>query len=178
MRKALSRKFFNRDTMLLAQELLGKVLVRKLADGNVISGMITEVEAYDGFDDRASHASRGETPRNAVMFGHPGFWYVYFTYGMHWMLNVVTREKGYPAAILIRAAIVDGMPYSKTNGPAKLTKFFGIDKRFNALSAARKSDLWIEDRGAVPEKIRKGKRIGVEYAGPWKDAPRRFFIAV
>jgi len=121
--------------------------------------MITEVEVYDGFKDRASHASRGKTARNYLMFGAPGHWYVYFTYGVHWMLNIVTREKGYPAAVLIRGACpirdrslqATAAPGARIsngiNGPARLTKALEIGRVMNGLSATKKSGLWIEDRG-------------------------------
>ena len=133
--------------------------------------MITEVESYVGFCDRASHASRGMTPRNRVMFGPPGHWYVYFTYGMHWMLNIVTEREGYPAAILIRG--VQGI-----SGPGRVTKFFKVDGRWNEKPAARSSGLWIEDRGLriPPRRIRRAKRIGVDYAGAWRDKLWRFFL--
>ena len=133
--------------------------------------MITEVEAYIGFCDRASHASRGMTPRNRVMFGPPGVWYVYFTYGMHWMLNIVTERRGYPAAILIRG--VEGV-----SGPGRVTKFFNIDRRISGTPASRKTGLWIEERGVrvPPRAIRRLKRIGVGYAGAWKHKLWRFSL--
>lgn len=154
----------------MAQDLLGKFIVRRFRGKN-ISLMITEVEAYDGFDDKASHASRGQTERNQIMFGEPGYWYVYFTYGMHWMLNIVTGAKNYPAAILIRAA-------DKVAGPARLTKFLHIDKKLNNQIASRKSGLWIEERGVVvlKSKIKKAPRIGVAYAGEWAKKPYRFYV--
>ncbi|PIY95650.1 3-methyladenine DNA glycosylase, partial [Candidatus Jorgensenbacteria bacterium CG_4_10_14_0_8_um_filter_39_13] len=93
MRKILSQSFFNRPALTVAKELMGKYLVRRYR-GKLVSAMITEVEAYDGFKDKASHAFRGMTDRNKIMFGPAGFWYVYFTYGMHWMLNIVTGKKG------------------------------------------------------------------------------------
>ena len=132
---------------------------------------ITEVEAYVGFSDRASHASRGMTPRNRVMFGPPGVWYVYFTYGMHWMANIVTGRKGYPAAILIRG--VKGI-----SGPARVTKHFGIDKRFNNKRAMPANGLWIEDRGVrIPSRqVKRSPRIGVNYAGPWSKKLWRFYL--
>ena len=99
--KVLNKNFFNRPTLIVAKDLLGKYLIRRL-NGKIKRFMITEVEAYDGFKDKASHASRGKTVRNAPMFGEAGVWYVYFTYGMHYMLNIVTGKKDYPAAILIR----------------------------------------------------------------------------
>ncbi len=167
----LTKKFFNRPTVLIAKGLLGKFLVRRY-QSSTVARMIADVEAYDGFNDRASHASRGKTQRNFPMFGEPGRWYVYCTYGMHWMLNIVTREKGYPAAVLIRG--IEGI-----HGPARLTKFLKIDKNLNNLPAGRKSRLWIEDRKVKipPQKIKKGPRIGIRYAGPyWAKRHWRFFI--
>ncbi|KKU93976.1 MAG: hypothetical protein UY26_C0003G0126 [Candidatus Jorgensenbacteria bacterium GW2011_GWA1_48_13] len=179
MSRILSDRFFARPTVLVAKSLLGKYLCRRYR-GKIIRAMITEVEAYDGFRDKASHASRGLTPRTKVMFGPAGYWYVYFTYGMHWMLNIVTGRRGYPAAILIRG--VEGV-----NGPARVTKFFKIDRNFNGKPASRKTGLWIaapEGRaslrkkfGAGGFKIKKSKRIGVDYAGPiWSKKHYRFFI--
>ncbi len=101
MRKILKESFFNRDTKIVAKELLGKFLIRKIADKEIAT-IITETEAYDGPYDLASHAFKGRTLRTEVMFGNPGKLYVYLCYGMHFMLNVVTREQGYPAAVLIR----------------------------------------------------------------------------
>ena len=171
MLKILDQKFFNRSTILIAKNLLGKFLVRRV-DGKTVARMITEVEAYDGFHDRGSHASRGRTRRNAPMFGPAGYWYVYFTYGMHWMLNIVTREEGYPAAVLIRG--IEGV-----SGPARLTKFLKIDKNLNNFPAVRKTGLWIEDRGIKisPRSIRSGPRVGINYAGEyWKRRKCRFWI--
>ena len=172
MKKTLNQEFFNRPTSQVAEDLLGKYLVRRRLSGEVIDTMITEVEVYDGFKDKGSHASRGKTPRNLPMFGRAGQWYIYFTYGRHWMLNLVTREKDYPAAILIRGVL-------GTNGPARLTKKLQIDKKLNGLPATRKSGLWIEDRGVkIPKsKIKKTERIGIAYAGPyWSRKKWRFLI--
>ncbi len=139
--------------------------------------MITEVEAYDGPRDKASHASRGRTKRNAAMFGPAGHWYIYFTYGMHWMLNIVTGATGYPAAVLIRG--VDGV-----NGPARVTKFFGIAtsvaKRMNGKPANRRTGLWIENRGVRVDarNIRRLPRVGVGYAGRvWASKKLRFLLS-
>lgn len=165
--KLLTQGFFEQSTLLAAEQLLGKFLVR---DGKPF--MITEVEAYDGFEDKASHASRGETPRNKVMFNDAGVWYVYFVYGMHHLLNIVTSVKGYPAAVLIRG--VEGI-----SGPARLTKVLGIDWQMNEQKAVPKSGLWIEDRGIIIAKshIEKTPRIGVAYAGEeWAGKPWRFVL--
>src|SRR3989344_1839636 len=101
MRRVLGPRFFNRPTLIVARELIGKFLVRKV-DGKSVALMIAETEGYDGFKDLASHARRGKTARNTPMYGKPGTIYVYFAYGMYWMLNLVCGEQEYPAAVLIR----------------------------------------------------------------------------
>ncbi len=163
-------RFFARPALTVARDLLGKYLVRRV-DGEVIAAVITETEAYVGPHDLASHGSKGHTERTSVMFGPAGHWYVYFIYGIHWMLNAVTDEPGHPAAVLIRGA-------GQWDGPAKLTKALSIDKHFNTLPIARKSELWIEDRGLVipRRKIHRTPRIGVDYAGAWAAKPYRFVV--
>jgi len=170
LKHILSQQFFNRPTLHIAQDLLGKFLVCKNRNSS-ISGMITEVEAYVGSEDKASHASKGATPRTKVMFGKPGYWYVYLVYGMHHCLNIVTEEKDYPAAILIRG--VEGI-----SGPGRVTKHFKINIHFNNTAASKKTGLWIEDRGLVlkPNHMKRNKRIGVDYAGKWKNKLWRFSI--
>lgn len=178
MRKILAQKFFDRPTLKVAEDLLGKYLVRKYR-GKEIAAMITEVEAYDGPHDRASHASHGKTERTKIMFGPAGHWYVYFTYGMHWLVNIVTGPEEYPAAVLIRAVQSYDVGHRKIEGPARTTKFFKIDKQFNGKAASRKAGLWIEDRGVKIKRsqIEKGPRIGVNYAGPvWAKKPFRFLF--
>ena len=192
----LKKKFFNRPTLTVAEELLGCFLCRRIGK-KIVRLEITEVEAYDGPEDRASHGVRcrsGEwearqTPRNTPMFGEGGVWYVYFTYGMHWMLNITTGPVGYPAAILIRGACegltsTDGGLTSTTRmtGPARLTKFLNVDKRFNNKKAGIKTGLWIacppgRRKGEKPLKnvIQRTPRVGVAYAGPvWGSKPYRF----
>jgi len=167
----LAVSFFNRPTVAVARDLLGTYLVRRY-HGRESAAMITEVEAYDGFRDRGSHALRGKTARNAPMFGPPGHWYVYFTYGMHWMLNVVTRERGYPAAVLLRGVV-------GAAGPARLTKKLHVDKKLNGLSATKKNGLWFEDRGVRVSKgsITFGPRVGIGYAGLyWSRRKWRFWV--
>ena len=177
--KVLTQKFFNQPTLKVAKNLLGKFLVCQYRRKEIIlmtphlqaseGLMITEVEAYDGPNDKASHASRGKTKRNKIMFGPPGYWYIYFTYGMHWMLNIVTGPENYPAAVLIRGT-------KQIKGPARITKHLKINKRFNGLLANKKTGLWIEDREVKikSDQIISGKRIGVEYAGKWAGKPYRF----
>ena len=169
--KILASAFFNRPTLEVAQSLLGKYLLRRL-DGKTQALRLTEVEAYDGFEDKASHAHRGKTARNQVMFGPAGTWYVYLVYGMHWMLNIVTGPKNYPSAVLIRG--VEGV-----SGPGRLTKFLGIERTFNGKKASRSSELWMEDRGekVLHFHILTTPRIGVEYAGPiWSQKPYWFVL--
>ncbi len=168
MRRVLQRPFFDRPTLVVAEELIGKFLVRE-RDGVVTPYMLTEVEAYDGPKDKASHAFRGRTPRNAVMFGPAGVLYVYFCYGMHHMLNVTTGPEEYPAAVLIRG--VQGVV-----GRGRLTKALGITRELDRLPATKANALWFEDRGVMPSRaIRRTGRIGVAYAGPlWSKRRYRF----
>jgi DNA-3-methyladenine glycosylase len=170
MKKVLGPEFFDRSTLVVAKDLLGKYLVRKI-NGKEIALLITETEAYHGFNDLASHASRGPTPRNMPMFEGPGTIYIFFTYGMHWMLNFVCGPKDFPAAILIRGA-------GDIIGPARLTKFLKIDKSLNGTMLGKKSGLWVEDRGVKlkSSQITKGPRVNVDYAGPWAAKPWRFIL--
>ena len=172
MAPVLGKGFFDRPTLDVAKELIGKQLCRRLQKGKILRAAIYEAEAYDGFEDRASHAHKGVTPRNVVMFGPPGYAYVYLCYGVHWLLNIVTREKGYPAAVLIRG--VEGV-----EGPGRLTKHFRIDSAFNGQQLTRAGGLWIEECGSTiqPEKIIATPRIGINYAGPeWSAMPWRFVV--
>jgi len=167
----LAPEFYKKPVLAVAPELLGKFLVRQTGQ-TAISAMITEVEAYDGPEDLACHASKGRTARTETMFGEGGHWYVYLVYGMHEMLNIVTGEAGYPAAVLIRG--LEGI-----NGPGRLTKRFGIGREFNGLPAAIDAGLYIEDRGMTidPARIKTSPRIGVDYAGPiWSGKPYRFYL--
>src|SRR3989344_478630 len=173
MRVILEPKFFGRSAVSAGRALLGKHLVR-LVDHKEIALPIMEVEVYDGFEDRASHAFRGKTPRNEIMWGDAGRLYVYFVYGMHWMLNVVVGRKDYPASILFRGA-------GEYDGPAKLTKFIDVNKSLNGKLALPASGLWFEDRGFFSGKnrrrfiIRRLPRVGVHYAGPvWSKKLYRF----
>ncbi|MBI5153261.1 MAG: DNA-3-methyladenine glycosylase [Parcubacteria group bacterium] len=174
--KTLPLSFFDRSTIMIAQELLGKVLVHHIRE-NTLRLIINEVEAYDGPHDKASHAHRGVTPRNQVMFGEAGHWYLYLVYGMHWMLNITTGPKDYPAAILIRGGYPStgsGQVHSGgtlISGPGKITKYLGLNYFYNTLPALQKTGLWFEDCGITipPKNMIKKKRIGVDYAEKWKD---------
>src|SRR4030095_315637 len=155
MIEPLPRSFFTRPTRTVARELLGCRLVRQL-NGVRLSGVIVEAEAYIGESDLACHAKAGKTQRTAVMYGHAGFTYVYFTYGMHWMLNVVTEEKDFPAAVLLRAIEpLEGIEEMRRlrggkdlrqlgKGPACLTQALGIARAENGVDlCAYRSSLWI-----------------------------------
>lgn len=170
MAKVLPLSFFNRKTLTVARELIGKTLVRKL-NGREIRQTITETEAYVGPHDLASHSARKRSARSESMWGASGTIYVYFTYGMHWMLNIVTEEKDFPAAVLIRGT-------NKVSGPARLTKFLKINKSLNGKTLGKNSGLWIEDAPNVSSRnIRRIPRVGVAYAGAWAAKPYRFVLA-
>jgi DNA-3-methyladenine glycosylase len=161
--------FFARKTVAVARDLVGCVLARRVGR-RVVRSPIAETEAYVGPHDLACHAAKGRTRRTEAMYAEPGRLYVYFVYGVHWMLNVVTEAEGYPAAVLIRG--VEG-----TMGPGRLTAALGITGTLNAKMCAPASGLWIEPRPAVvpPREIVRGPRIGVAYAGPvWSAKPYRF----
>ncbi len=171
VRRLVEKDFRSRDTVGLARSLLGKcLLVRR--GGEAIAQAITEVEAYDGPEDLACHASKGRTARTEVLFGPPGHWYVYLCYGVHELLNVVTGPPEYPAAILIRGL-------ESVNGPGRLTRRMKIDRRFNGEVASPETGLWLEDRGLsyADTEIRATPRIGVDYAGEdWANRPYRFLV--
>jgi len=173
----LKKDFYKQSALVVAQKLLGCFLVRKIGN-KIYLTRIVETEAYEGPKDLASHASRGKTPRNAVMFGEAGICYVYFTYGMHHMLNIVTGSKDHPAAVLIRAVEHISKIEGYTNGPARLTKTLQIGKNFNTLSVyTKKSGLWIEKGEDIKKsQIVSAKRIGVDYAGEYRDKLWRFYI--
>lgn len=170
MRRALGPRFFSETADIVAPALLGKFLIRERGSSHE-AFMITETEAYDGSDDKASHAAKGRTNRTEVMFGPSGHWYVYLVYGMYEMLNVVTGKSGYPSAVLIRG--VEGI-----DGPGKLTRELGITRTYNGKPVTKGNGLWIEDRGIVIPKsgMQMTPRIGVAYAGAWASKEWRFVI--
>lgn len=186
----LPASFYARPTLIVARELLGCRLVRIL-DGERLSGIITETEAYIGEMDLACHARAGLTPRTRVMYGPPGRAYVYFTYGMHWLLNVVTEPAGFPAAVLIRAVETEtGLSVVRsrrgnvparnlTNGPAKLTLAFGINSQHNDIDlTSTESGLWIEPALEFPDsRVTNSPRVGLySVPEPWKSMPWRFKV--
>ena len=182
----LSREFYSRPTLTVARQLLGARLVRNL-DGQQLVGLITETEAYISQKDLACHARAGLTPRTSVMFGEPGHAYVYFTYGNHWMLNVVTERAGFPAAVLIRAiqpiegvnVMLERRKRRDTFGPGKLCQAMGITKNENGLDLTETTGgLWIEEGVKVPNSlVTKGPRVGLNNTPePWLSKPWRFLV--
>ena len=175
----LPRSFYARDAHEVAPDLLGHVLVRAFRDGTRAAARIVEVEAY-GPDDPASHAFRGMTPRNELMFGPPGHLYVYFTYGMHHCINAVTGRVGEGTAVLLRAAEpLEGVEEMVSrrgrerildlcSGPGRLAQALGVARRENGTDLVAGDALWVE-RGSRPEPVGAGIRIGVhETARPWR----------
>ncbi len=183
----IDRSFYAQPTIRVARRLLGKYLVRTHPDGKTV-GKIVETEAYVGPHDLACHASKGRTPRTDVMFGPPGHAYVYFIYGVYYCLNIVTREIGHASAVLIRALEpIEGIElmqkrrgtekiHSLASGPGKLCLAMSIDKALNGDDMVRGNDLYVEDRNEPAPKIIARPRVGVDYAGKWKDKPWRFLI--
>jgi DNA-3-methyladenine glycosylase len=186
----LPAEFYAQPTLTVARQLLGARLVRIL-DGARLSGLITETEAYIGETDLACHARAGRTARTRIMYGPPGRAYVYFTYGMHWMLNVVTQAEDFPAAVLIRAVKIDsGLDVVEnrrpgvrraawTDGPAKLTRALGIDSSQNGIDlTGTASGLWIEAGVVISDaNVTIGPRVGLySVPEPWKSIPWRFLV--
>ncbi|MES2224410.1 MAG: DNA-3-methyladenine glycosylase [Patescibacteria group bacterium] len=169
MRKIL-KAFFNRPALIVAKELIGTYLVTRTPEG-IKRYMITETEAYVGPHDLASHSSKGRTKRTEVMFQEAGAIYVYLIYGMHNMLNIVTGEKDYPAAVLIQG--VEGI-----RGPGNVAKHLNISRLLNGKMLGTASNLWIEqDSVPVKRKIARTSRIGIAYAGPvWANKLYRFVL--
>jgi DNA-3-methyladenine glycosylase len=165
----LSRDFYVRDVLEVAPEMPGKNLVIKLNDGSYGRFKVTEVEAYRGSEDRACHAFKGRTARTEIMFEEGGHLYIYFIYGMYWMLNIVTGEKDFPQAVLIRG--VKDFP-----GPGILTKGLGIDRSYYGEDLVSSGRIWFEDPGII-HRVKNGPRIGIDYAGEyWKTRPWRYYL--
>lgn len=172
----LPRSFYHTNTLEVARRLLGCVLVRKRGR-TVIRARIVETEAYVGEDDLACHASKGRTKRTETMYGVPGHAYVYMIYGMYHCFNVVTEKKDFPAAVLIRAATIEGVPRTKTDGPGKLCRILDINRNLNGLDVTKGKTLWIEPGSrSDDEAIVATRRIGIDYAGHCREYLWRFVL--
>jgi DNA-3-methyladenine glycosylase len=186
--RRLDRSFFDRHTLQVARQLLGKRLVR-IDEGQRLAGIIIEAEAYRGEEDLGCHAHVGYTPRTRVLFGPPGHAYVYFTYGNYWMLNFVTEREGFPAAVLIRGiAPTEGVERIAarrpgiarphwTDGPGKICLALAINKYLNEADlCAADADLFVEDGVDIPDSgVTTGPRVGLNNVPePWKTIPWRF----
>jgi DNA-3-methyladenine glycosylase len=162
----LNRDFYTRDVLDVAPDLLGKNLIIIRA-GLAESYQISEVEAYHGEEDQASHARFGKTARNGIMYDQGGFLYIYLIYGMYWMLNIVTGQAGSPQAILVRGL-------KNLSGPGILTRGLGIDKSYHGEDLVTSPRIWLEDSGEKPLVMQK-PRVGINYAGePWVSHAWRF----
>lgn len=192
----LTRRFYRRDPVTLAKALLGQVLVRRLPDDRTLSGRIVEVEAYLGSADRAAHSFGGRrSQRNESMWLDGGHAYVYFTYGMHWCVNVVAEREGVPTACLLRALEpLEGLSEMRRrrgvkvaperlrdrdlcSGPAKLTQALGIDRSLDGVDLVSSDDLYIVRNRRPRDGIHSSPRIGVGYAREWAARPLRFYLA-
>jgi DNA-3-methyladenine glycosylase len=191
-KERLNRDFFDRPALVVARELLGTRLVR-LENGQRLAGTIIEAEAYRGEEDLGCHCRVGRTKRTQVLYGPPGYAYVYFTYGMHWMLNFVAEPEDFPAAILIRAiqptegletiAARRGAQPRKlwTNGPAKICQALNIDKTFHGADlCAAEAQVFVERGQSIPDDcVTKGPRVGLNNVPePWKSVPWRFLAEI
>ncbi|MCL2370489.1 MAG: DNA-3-methyladenine glycosylase [Firmicutes bacterium] len=153
---AIDKKFYLQDADILAPLLLGKILVRRLDNGQEIRCRITETECYLGEEDSACHAHKGRTNRTDIMYSKGGVTYVYLCYGIHNLLNIVTGAEGNPQAVLIRGI-------EQASGPGRVTKFLQIDRSHNGINLTTGSDIWLEDDGYIPKYITT-PRIGIDYA--------------
>ena len=203
MEKKIKREFYVRPTLTVAQELLGKYLVRKIGKKKLV-GKIVETEAYIGPEDQASHAYDGKiTPRNKTEYLEGGHIYIYLCYGMYWQLNITTEKAGKPECVLVRALEPIGEKERKervASGPGKLCRWLGLNKSFDGEDLVKSKRIWLEDscgRIRVPRpkhikfyvlgseryscaiknsQIVATKRIGIDYAGTWAKKPWRFYV--
>lgn len=188
--RALPRPFYEQPTLAVARRLLGKVLVHETAAG-VVAGRIVETEAYRGPADRAAHSRGGHrSARNEVMYGPPGHAYVYFVYGMHHCVNVVTQPAGAPEAVLIRAlepleglalmrarrGLADGPAWRLCRGPGALCRALGIDRALNGADLVRGALRVLDAPAVAAARVARTARIGVAYAGPDAARPWRFVV--
>jgi len=194
--KRLTRRFFRRDPETLARALLGQVLVRRLPNGKLLSGRIVEVEAYLGIEDKAAHTYGGRrTERNASMWFDGGHAYIYFTYGMHYCMNVVSARAEVPTACLIRALEpLEGLDEMRRrrartrlparlkdsdlcSGPAKLTQALGIDRQLDGVDLVTSDELFlVRGRKVLGANLTVAPRVGISYAKEWAWKPLRFFL--
>ena len=158
--------FFQRPVLEVAREMLGVSICRKLSNGEVIRMTVNETEAYDGEEDLACHASKGKTHRNEVMYEEAGVIYLYLCYGLHWLLNIVSGDRDYPAAVLLRGTL-------EVSGPGRLTKKLGIDGKLNRKFASIENGLWFE-KGKRDWFESSGPRFGIDYAGESGQNPSDF----
>jgi DNA-3-methyladenine glycosylase len=171
----LPRAFYARDTRTVARELLGKTLVH--LDGGVRrAARIVETEAYHGPGDRASHARFGRTARAAIMFGPPGFAYVYLVYGTSHCMNVVAGREGFPSAVLIRSGEPAEACLHSTRGPGNLCRALAIRRAHDNGRDLLGDDLFVEDGPPPAEAVLSGRRVNVDYAGPWAEKPWRYAL--
>lgn len=169
MPERLDKQYFTRDVLEVAPDLLSKLLVVRGNDNQERRFAITETEAYRGKEDLACHASKGRTKRTEVMYHEGGRLYVYFVYGMYWMLNIVTGKENDPQAVLIRGL-------DECLGPGRVTRLLGIDRSFYGEDLSSSRRIWIEESGIKPV-YRTGPRIGINYAGEyWKNKPWRYYL--
>lgn len=185
----IERKFYMRDAVTVGKDILGKIIVKKTADGRIMSGRITEVEAYMGITDKASHSYGGRrTKRTEVMYKEGGYSYVFLIYGMYECFNVTVGREGDPQAVLIRGVeplenknfMWEKRKVKKekdiSNGPGKLTKALGITREDNGADLTAGENLWLEDDGYKVKNIVETIRIGIDYAEEDALKPWRFYI--
>lgn len=171
----LARSFYQRDTILVARELLGCYLVHVVGGAERV-GRIVEVEAYLGPHDLAAHSSKGLTARTKVLFGPPGHAYVYLVYGMYWCMNIVTEPEGHASAVLLRAIEPVQNIEGRTQGPGLLCRAMQIDRRLNGHDLVSEDFFVAASPGGAAPDIVKRPRIGVAYAGPWAKMELRFYL--
>ena len=167
---AIACNFFQRSALDVAPQLLGKYLVRQLPSKPALCLPVTEIEVYEGFEDKASHACRRRTPRNEVMFFAGGYFYVYLCYGVHWMLNIVCSAADYPSAILVRGV-------GEISGPGRLTRQLKIDRALDRQLAIPQTGLYFAESGITiaASEIERTPRIGIDSVEPeWREKPLRF----
>ncbi len=189
--RILPRSFYDRPSLTVARDMLGKVLVREHPEYGRLSARIVEAEAYIGPQDKACHGRFGLTEHNKVLFGAPGHAYIYLIYGRYSCLNIKTERTGFPADVFIRACepiegieamerLRDGKAKklrSLTSGPGRLCMALGIAPALNGIDVCAKGPLYIEEAGREEKfSVVQTKRIGVEYAGEYADKPWRFYI--